>query len=152
MAKVLGIDLGTTNSCMSVMEGGEPKVIPNEEGGRTTPSVVGFTKTKQTAGNAPVIKSLDEVGSTVLSADPADTVRLRDIGYLQVGYDLRRSTADLDGTGEVVGGIAIMEQDQNVLAITRALEQRLRAQGVRAVIEPLPDLKTDYLDILNKAR
>ena len=45
MAKIIGIDLGTTNSVVAVMEGGEPKVIPNEEGGRTTPSVVGFTKT-----------------------------------------------------------------------------------------------------------
>src|ERR1700743_211227 len=44
MARIIGIDLGTTNSVVAVMEGGEPKVIPNEEGGRTTPSVVGFTK------------------------------------------------------------------------------------------------------------
>ncbi len=44
MAKILGIDLGTTNSCMAVIEGGEPTVIPNAEGGRTTPSVVGFSK------------------------------------------------------------------------------------------------------------
>ena len=44
MSKIIGIDLGTTNSVVAVMEGGQPVVIPNQEGGRTTPSVVGFTK------------------------------------------------------------------------------------------------------------
>ena len=44
MGRVIGIDLGTTNSCMAVLEGGEPSVIENAEGGRTTPSVVAFTK------------------------------------------------------------------------------------------------------------
>src|SRR5438876_6677629 len=53
MAKVIGIDLGTTNSCMAVIEGGEPTVIPNAEGGRTTPSVVAFTKDDQRLVGAP---------------------------------------------------------------------------------------------------
>jgi molecular chaperone DnaK len=47
MAKTIGIDLGTTNSCMAVLEGGEPSVVPNAEGGRTTPSVVAFSKDGQ---------------------------------------------------------------------------------------------------------
>jgi molecular chaperone DnaK len=53
MAKVIGIDLGTTNSCMAVIEGGEPSVIANAEGGRTTPSAVAFTKDGQRLVGAP---------------------------------------------------------------------------------------------------
>jgi molecular chaperone DnaK len=53
MAKTIGIDLGTTNSAMATLEGGEPTVIPNAEGGRTTPSVIGFTKDGQRLVGAP---------------------------------------------------------------------------------------------------
>jgi molecular chaperone DnaK len=53
MAKTIGIDLGTTNSCVAVLEGGEPTVIPNAEGGRTTPSVVAFSKDAQRLVGAP---------------------------------------------------------------------------------------------------
>ncbi|MGL5531277.1 MAG: Hsp70 family protein, partial [Culicoidibacterales bacterium] len=52
MSKIIGIDLGTTNSCVSVIEGGEPKVIPNPEGGRTTPSVVAFKGEEIIVGDA----------------------------------------------------------------------------------------------------
>ena len=47
MAKVIGIDLGTTNSCVAVMEGSEPRVIENSEGARTTPSMVAFTENEE---------------------------------------------------------------------------------------------------------
>ena len=68
MGKILGIDLGTTNSCVAVMEGGEPKVIANEEGGRTTPSVVGFTKTgERLVGQVAKRQSITNPENTIFS-------------------------------------------------------------------------------------
>jgi len=69
MSRILGIDLGTTNSCMAVMEGGEPVVIPNAEGGRTTPSVVAFTKTgERLVGQAAKRQAVTNPRNTVFSA------------------------------------------------------------------------------------
>ena len=69
MAKVLGIDLGTTNSCMAIMEGGEPKVIPNREGQRTTPSVVGFAKNNERlVGQAGKRQAVTNPERTIFSA------------------------------------------------------------------------------------
>ena len=69
---------------------------------------------------------IDKLEYLVIGRDKAQKpVHLKDVGYIQGGYDLRRGTADLNGMGEVVGGIVIMEQDQNVLAITRSLDQKL---------------------------
>ncbi len=68
MAKVLGIDLGTTNSCMSVMEGGEPVVIPNAEGARTTPSVVAFAKNgERLVGQAAKRQAVTNPKNTIFS-------------------------------------------------------------------------------------
>jgi molecular chaperone DnaK len=68
MAKVLGIDLGTTNSCMSIMEGGEPVVLENSEGARTTPSVVAFTKTgERLVGQAAKRQAVTNPQNTIFS-------------------------------------------------------------------------------------
>lgn len=69
-------------------------------------------------------------------------IRLKDIGYIQVGYDLRRSIADLDGAGEVVGGIAIMQQEQNVLAVTQDLHHTL--QQVKKTLPAGVEIVTTY--------
>jgi molecular chaperone DnaK len=69
MSRILGIDLGTTNSCMAVMEGGEPVVVPNAEGGRTTPSVVAFTKTgERVVGQAAKRQAVTNPTNTVFSS------------------------------------------------------------------------------------
>ena len=68
MGKILGIDLGTTNSCMAVMEGGEPTVLENSEGARTTPSVVAFTKTgERLVGQAAKRQAVTNPQNTVFS-------------------------------------------------------------------------------------
>jgi len=68
MGKIIGIDLGTTNSCVAVMEGGEPTVIPNAEGGRTTPSVVAFTKTgERLVGQVAKRQAITNPDRTVMS-------------------------------------------------------------------------------------
>ncbi len=69
MSRILGIDLGTTNSCMAVMEGGEPVVIPNAEGARTTPSVVAFTKSgERLVGQAAKRQAVTNPRNTVFSS------------------------------------------------------------------------------------
>ena len=73
MAKVLGIDLGTTNSCMAVMEGGDPVVLENSEGARTTPSVVAFTKSgERLVGQAAKRQAVTNPANTVFSIKRLD--------------------------------------------------------------------------------
>ncbi|MBQ2881849.1 MAG: Hsp70 family protein, partial [Clostridia bacterium] len=68
MSKIIGIDLGTTNSCVAVMEGGEPVVIANAEGARTTPSVVAFSKTgERMVGQVAKRQAITNPDRTVIS-------------------------------------------------------------------------------------
>ena len=95
-----------------------------QTGGRTI-EVTGREYQLRGGLSAADVEKLDQL---VVGRDRANVpVTLKDIGYLQVGYDVRRGIADLDGTGEVVGGIVIMEQGRNVLAVMRSLDQRLTA-------------------------
>ncbi|MBZ5506614.1 MAG: CusA/CzcA family heavy metal efflux RND transporter [Acidobacteriia bacterium] len=88
-------------------------------------------------------EDLDKLEFLVLGRDPdGKTVHLKDVGYFEVGYDQRRSTVDLDGKGEVVGGIVIMEQNRNVLAITRSVEEKLRQ--IRRTLPEGIDIVTTY--------
>ena len=60
MSKVIGIDLGTSNSCVALVEGGDPTVITNEEGSRTTPSVVGYVKGERTVGSSHIFERISK--------------------------------------------------------------------------------------------
>ncbi len=81
MAKIIGIDLGTTNSCVAVMEGGEPKVIANEEGGRTTPSIVAFTKNgERLVGQVAKRQAITNPENTVYSIKRFMGRRMNEVG------------------------------------------------------------------------
>ena len=74
--KVIGIDLGTTNSVVAVMEGGDPVVIPNAEGGRTTPSVVGFSKDgERLVGQIAKRQAVTNPTNTIFSCVASDILR-----------------------------------------------------------------------------
>ena len=107
-----------------------------EAGGRT----IEVTNREYQLRGSVNTEDLDKLEYLVVGRDKSgESVHLRDVGYLQVGYDLRRGIADLDGEGEVVGGIVIMEQGRNVLAVTRAVQASMAAvaptlpQGVQLV-------------------
>ncbi len=83
MSKIIGIDLGTTNSCVAVMEGGKPTVIANTEGARTTPSVVAFTKTGERLVGEPAKRQAVTNAENTISSIKRDmgTDKKRNFGY-----------------------------------------------------------------------
>ncbi len=106
MGKVIGIDLGTTNSCVAVMEGGDPVVIPNSEGGRTTPSVVAFTKEgERLVGQVAKRQSITNPKNTIYSIKRFMGRRYNEVGteIEEVPYKVESGTNDL-AVVEVEGG------------------------------------------------
>jgi Cu(I)/Ag(I) efflux system membrane protein CusA/SilA len=99
-----------------------------EAGGRT----IEVTNREYQLRGAVNADDLDKLEFLVLGRDrQGRAVSLKDVGYLQIGYDLRRGIADLDGEGEVVGGIAIMEQGRNVLTVTASLQEKVEQLKTR---------------------
>ena len=106
MSKILGIDLGTTNSCVSVMEGGEPTVLENSEGARTTPSVVAFSKTGERLVGQVASDVLPTSIAQVLAegereaqaeACLASTVQAAVVGHLHARRGKGRGTGEMQG-------------------------------------------------------
>ncbi|MGA2886667.1 MAG: molecular chaperone DnaK [Terracidiphilus sp.] len=102
MAKIIGIDLGTTNSCVAVLEGGEPKVIPNEEGARTTPSVVAFSKSGE--------RLVGQVAKRQAITNPENTIfsikRFMGRRYNEVNDEMKMVPFKVIAQGDHVGVLA----------------------------------------------
>jgi len=102
MAKIIGIDLGTTNSCVAVLEGGEPKVIPNEEGARTTPSIVAFSKSGE--------RLVGQVAKRQAITNPENTIfsikRFMGRRYNEVNDEMKMVPFKVTQQGDHVGILA----------------------------------------------
>ena len=95
MSKIIGIDLGTTNSCVAVMEGGSPTVITNAEGGRTTPSVVAFTKEGDSLVGQPAKRqAVTNPTNTIFSAKRFIGRMFDEVGteISEMPYDFKKGT------------------------------------------------------------
>src|SRR6056297_3604640 len=102
MSKILGIDLGTTNSCMAVMEGGEPTVIPNKEGKRTTPSVVAHSKKGE--------KLVGEYAKRQAITNPDNTIASI---KREMGQDLKKKMGDDDYTPEQISAMVLQKMKKD---------------------------------------
>jgi molecular chaperone DnaK len=124
MAKIIGIDLGTTNSCVAVLEGGEPKVIPNEEGARTTPSVVAFTKSGE--------RLVGQVAKRQAITNPENTVfsikRFMGRRYDEVSDEMKMVPFKVIQQGDHVG-VTAQGKEYTPPEISAMILQKLKASA-----------------------
>ncbi|MDI6783970.1 MAG: molecular chaperone DnaK [bacterium] len=133
--KVIGIDLGTTNSCVAVVEGGEPVVIPNAEGSRTTPSVVGFTKT----GDRPV----GQVAKRQAITNPDSTIysikRFMGRKYREVGSELKLVPYKVVEADNGDARVSIQSKEYSPPEISAMILQKMRQTAEDYLGEKITD-------------
>ena len=122
MSKIIGIDLGTTNSVVAVMQGGEPTVIPNQEGARTTPSVVGITKSGE--------RLVGQVAKRQAITNPENTIysikRFMGRRYDEVSEEMKMVPYKVVRQGE---GVAVLAHGKEVHAAGNLRDDSAEAEA-----------------------
>ncbi|WP_112310897.1 molecular chaperone DnaK [Pseudogemmobacter bohemicus] len=123
MAKVIGIDLGTTNSCVAIMDGSQPRVIENSEGARTTPSIVGFTETERLVGQAAKRQAVTNASNTVFAVK-----RLigRRIGDAEVEKDKKLVSYDIVDSGNGDAWVEVRGEKYSPSQISAFILQKMK--------------------------
>ncbi|MCL4067599.1 molecular chaperone DnaK [Pseudomonas sp. GX19020] len=123
MAKVIGIDLGTTNSCVAIMDGSQPRVIENAEGARTTPSIVGFTETERLVGQAAKRQAVTNASNTVFAVK-----RLigRRIGDAEVEKDKKLVSYDIVDSGNGDAWVEVRGEKYSPSQISAFILQKMK--------------------------
>jgi molecular chaperone DnaK len=135
MAKTIGIDLGTTNSCVAVLEGGEPTVIPNAEGGRTTPSVVAFTKDGQRLVGAPAKRqSVTNPQNTVFSIK-----RFMGRKYSEVSEEMKIVPYEVVAGANGDARVKVPDKEYAPPEISAMILQKLKTDSEAYLGEPVTD-------------
>ncbi|MFN6274045.1 MAG: molecular chaperone DnaK, partial [Microcystis sp.] len=134
MGKVIGIDLGTTNSCVAVLEGGQPIIVPNSEGGRTTPSIVGFGKVQRLVGQLAKRQAVTNAENTVYSIKRFIGRRWQDTGdeRRRVAYHCQRGRDD-------TVNIKIRDREFTPQEISAMILQKLKADAEAYLGEPIEE-------------
>ena len=151
MGKVIGIDLGTTNSGVTVMEGGTPKVIPNEEGARTTPSVVGFTNKGERLVGAPARRqSVTNPKNTLYSVK-----RFMGMNYEEVQTEARKMpyevVASSSGACQVVANGETFSPPQNSAQVLNKLKAAASTYLGEDIVEAVVTVPAYFNDAQRQA-
>jgi molecular chaperone DnaK len=148
MAKTIGIDLGTTNSCVAVLEGGEPTVIPNAEGGRTTPSVVAFAKDGQRLVGAPAKRQqVTNPQNTIFSIK-----RFMGRKYSEVSEEMKIVPYEVIAGPNGDARVKVADTEYAPPEISAMILQKLKADAEAYLGEPITDAVVTVPAYFNNAQ